>query len=44
VDEVLNAFRRSEDPPIHARAGRRVLELAHAAIESLETKRRVAIG
>jgi hypothetical protein len=44
VDEVLNAFRRNEDPPLHARRGRRVLELSSAAIESFETERRVAVG
>jgi myo-inositol 2-dehydrogenase / D-chiro-inositol 1-dehydrogenase len=44
VDEVLDAFRRDEEPPIHARAGRRALELAYAAIESFETKGRVAVG
>ena len=43
VDEVLDAFRRDEEPPIHARAGYRALELAYAAIESFETKGRVAV-
>jgi myo-inositol 2-dehydrogenase / D-chiro-inositol 1-dehydrogenase len=38
VDEVLDAFRRDEEPPIHARAGYRALELAYAAIESFEMK------
>ncbi|HEX6708927.1 MAG TPA: Gfo/Idh/MocA family oxidoreductase [Rubrobacter sp.] len=42
VDEVLGALRRGEEPPIHARAGRRALELAYAAIESFETGERVA--
>ena len=42
VDALLAAFRRGEEPPVHARAGHRALELAHAAIESFETGRRVA--
>ncbi|HET7273331.1 MAG TPA: Gfo/Idh/MocA family oxidoreductase [Rubrobacter sp.] len=42
VDDVLGALRRGEEPPIHARAGRRALELAYAAIESFETGERVA--
>lgn len=44
VDELLAAFRRGEEPSVHARAGRRALELAHAAIESFETGRRAATG
>jgi predicted dehydrogenase len=44
VDEMLGAFKRGDEPPVHARAGRRALELAYAAIESFETGRRVAIG
>ncbi|MEO5920650.1 MAG: Gfo/Idh/MocA family oxidoreductase [Pseudolysinimonas sp.] len=42
VDAVLAALRAGEQPPVHARAGRRALALAHAAIESHETGRRVA--
>jgi myo-inositol 2-dehydrogenase / D-chiro-inositol 1-dehydrogenase len=42
VDALLDAFRRGEEPPVHARKGRRALELAYAAIESFETGRRVA--
>ena len=42
IDEVLGAFRRGEEPPVHARAGHRALELAYAAIESFETGERVA--
>ncbi|HJQ29484.1 MAG TPA: Gfo/Idh/MocA family oxidoreductase [Rubrobacter sp.] len=41
VDEILGALRRGEEPPVHARAGRRALELAYAAIESFETGERV---
>jgi predicted dehydrogenase len=43
VDAMLGAFRKGEAPPIHARAGRRALQLAHAAIESYQTGRRVAV-
>nr|MDQ3603685.1 Gfo/Idh/MocA family oxidoreductase [Actinomycetota bacterium] len=42
VDEVLGAFRRGEEPPVHARTGHRALELAYAAIESFESGERVA--
>ena len=42
IDDLLVAFRRCEDPPVHARAGHRALELAHAAIESFETGESVA--
>jgi myo-inositol 2-dehydrogenase / D-chiro-inositol 1-dehydrogenase len=41
LDEVIPALRSGGEPPIHARAGRRALYLAHAAIESFETGRRV---
>jgi predicted dehydrogenase len=41
VTAVLDAFRAGSPPPVHARAGRRALQLAHAAIESHETGRRV---
>jgi predicted dehydrogenase len=39
VDAVLAAFRAGEAPPVPAVAGRRALQLAHAAIESHETGR-----
>jgi predicted dehydrogenase len=42
VDAVLAALRAGEQPPVHARAGRRALRLAHAAIASHETGLRVA--
>lgn len=42
LDELLEAFRQGNEPPIHARAGRRALELAHASIQSYETGKRVA--
>jgi hypothetical protein len=44
VDEVLSAFRRNENPPVHARTVRRALELDYAAIESFETKPRAVVG
>ncbi len=40
-DALLAAFRAGDSPPIHARAGRRALELAHAAIRSYETGTRI---
>jgi predicted dehydrogenase len=44
VDAILAAFRAGEQPPVHAAAGRRALALAHAAIESHETGRTVAVS
>ncbi len=41
VEAVLEAFRAGAEPPVHARAGRRALHLAFAAIESYETGQRV---
>ena len=43
VDAVVAALRAGEPPPVPATAGRRALRLAHAAIESFETGRRVAV-
>ncbi len=40
---MLEAFWNGEEPLIHARAGRRALVLAQAAIESFETGRRVTL-
>ena len=34
VDALLAALRAGKEPPVHARAGRRALELAHAIIRS----------
>ncbi|MDM4761659.1 Gfo/Idh/MocA family oxidoreductase [Galbitalea sp. SE-J8] len=42
VDAVLAAFRDGRQPPVHARDGRRALELAHAAVVSHETGTRIA--
>jgi predicted dehydrogenase len=35
-DALLAAFKAGQQPPVHARAGRRALELAQAAIKSFE--------
>jgi myo-inositol 2-dehydrogenase/D-chiro-inositol 1-dehydrogenase len=43
VEAMLEAFKKGEAPPIHARAGRRALQLAHVAIESCQTGRRVLV-
>ncbi len=43
TDALLSAFKASLKPPIHARAGHRALALAHAAIASFETGRRVRV-
>lgn len=42
VDAVLAALRAGHEPPVHARAGRRALALAHAVIESHATGQRVS--
>jgi myo-inositol 2-dehydrogenase/D-chiro-inositol 1-dehydrogenase len=42
VDAVLTALRNDWPPPVPARAGRRALELAAAAIQSAETGSRIA--
>jgi myo-inositol 2-dehydrogenase / D-chiro-inositol 1-dehydrogenase len=44
VDAMLSAFRAGEQPPIHARAGRRALALALAIIRSFESGTRVHTG
>jgi predicted dehydrogenase len=41
VDALLDAFRAGAEPPVHARAGRRVLVLAEAIIASFERGARV---
>lgn len=43
VEEVLAALRAGAPPPVPALAGRRALELAHAAITSFQTGRRIAV-
>lgn len=41
VDDVLAALRLGHEPPIHARAGRRALQLATAIIASFQTGTRI---
>lgn len=43
MDAVLAALKNGAEPPIHARAGRRALALAHAAIESFAQGQRVEV-
>jgi len=43
LDAMLAAFKDGQPPPVPARAGRRALALALAAIESFETGRRVTV-
>jgi myo-inositol 2-dehydrogenase/D-chiro-inositol 1-dehydrogenase len=43
IDQILAAFKDGLPPPIPAEAGRRALRLAHAAIESFTTGRRVLL-
>ena len=42
LEEVLQACKQGQKPPVPAEAGRRALELAHAAIRSFETGQRVS--
>ncbi len=42
-DGLISAFKAGKEPPIHARAGRRALELAKAAIRSFEEGKRIEI-
>ncbi len=44
MDAMFDAFKSGRQPPVHARAGLRALELAHASIESFTTGRRVDVG
>ena len=41
VEDILSALRAGEEPPIHARCGRRALELAAASVRSFENGVRV---
>ncbi|HQE46188.1 MAG TPA: Gfo/Idh/MocA family oxidoreductase [Rhodoglobus sp.] len=43
AEDIVAALRAGEQPPVHARAGQRALQLAFAAIESNETGQRVAV-
>lgn len=43
VEAILAAFRAGEEPPVHARYGRRALELATAIVRSFEEGVRVSV-
>jgi len=43
VDALLASFKAGGPPPVHARAGRRALQLAMASIESFRSGRRVEV-
>jgi predicted dehydrogenase len=43
LEAVMSAFKKGEQPPVHARAGRRALQLAWAAVESFESGKRVKV-
>ncbi|HEY2320403.1 MAG TPA: Gfo/Idh/MocA family oxidoreductase [Solirubrobacteraceae bacterium] len=43
VEDVLTALRAGSEPPIHARAGRRAVELAEASVRSFEDGIRVQV-
>lgn len=44
LEALIAAFKAGAPPPVHAQAGRRALQLAHAAIRSHETGARVDIS
>ncbi|MGA2758563.1 MAG: gfo/Idh/MocA family oxidoreductase, partial [Solirubrobacteraceae bacterium] len=41
VEDILTALRAGEEPPIHARCGRRAVELAAASVRSFDDGARV---
>ena len=43
LDAVLEAFKRGEPPPVHARVGRRALQLAWAAVDSFASGKRISL-
>jgi myo-inositol 2-dehydrogenase/D-chiro-inositol 1-dehydrogenase len=43
MDHVMDAFKAGKQPPVHARAGLRALQLAFAAIKSFETGKKVSV-
>jgi predicted dehydrogenase len=43
LDAILKAFKKGEPPPVPARAGRRALQLAWAAVESFESGKRIEV-
>jgi predicted dehydrogenase len=44
MDHVMDAFKAGKQPPVHARAGRRALQLAFAAIKSFESGKKVSVA
>jgi myo-inositol 2-dehydrogenase / D-chiro-inositol 1-dehydrogenase len=44
LDAILAAFKSGDQPPVHARAGQRALELAWAAVESFSSGKRVTLN
>ena len=44
LDAIIDTFNRGDQPPVHARAGRRTLELAWAAVESFASGKRVTLA
>jgi myo-inositol 2-dehydrogenase/D-chiro-inositol 1-dehydrogenase len=44
LDAILEAFQSGHQPPVHARAGKRALELAWSAVESFSLGKRVTLG
>ena len=44
LDAILAAFKSGHQPPVHARAGQRALQLAWAAVESFSSGKRVTLG
>jgi myo-inositol 2-dehydrogenase/D-chiro-inositol 1-dehydrogenase len=43
MDAVIEAFKAGKPPPVHARAGRRALQLAYAAIDSYSSGKRIEV-
>jgi len=43
MDALLVAFKSNQEPPVHARVGRRALALAHATIAAFASGRRISI-
>jgi len=43
MDALLTAFKAGQAPPVHARAGRRALVLAQAAIAAFASGQRMSI-
>jgi predicted dehydrogenase len=43
IGDMVKAFLHGDAPPVHARAGLRALQLAHASIQSVEQGRRIEV-